>query len=202
MHQKNDAGISLTEKIKRVREVTNASIAECKKAIEQCDGDEKAAAEVLKKKGMLIADKKKDRTTKVGIVEVYMHSNKKLAAVVEVRCETDFVAKSEDFQRFAHDVAMQIAALKPSYIKPADVPSEIVEDLRAIYRKEFENIKKPANIIEQIIEGKIQKRMEEICLLPQPFVKNNDMTIEDLMKETIAKFGENIEIGRFCMIEA
>ncbi|MFA6908974.1 MAG: elongation factor Ts [Patescibacteria group bacterium] len=202
MHQKNSVNLSLTDKIKRVREVTNASIAEVKKAIEQCNGDEAAAAEVLKKKGMMIADKKKERTTKVGIVEVYMHSNKKLAAVVEVRCETDFVAKSEDFQRFAHDVAMQIAALKPSYIKASDVPTEIVDDLRAIYRKEFENIKKPPEIIEQIVEGKIQKRMEEICLLPQPFVKNNDMTIEDLMKETIAKFGENIEIGRFCMIEA
>jgi elongation factor Ts len=190
-----------TEKIQSLRKLTGASIQECKKCLEENDWSEDKAAVALRKKGLLFAAKKQERTTKTGVVEVYVHPNKKLAAMVEVRCETDFVAKSEEFQKFGHEIAMQLAAMRPSYIKPSDVPTEILEDLKAIFRREFENVKKPANIVEQIIEGKIAKRLEEICLLKQPYVKDNDMTIEDLMKGTIAKFGENIEIARFHIIE-
>lgn len=190
-----------TEKIQNLRRLTGASIQECKKCLEENNWNEDKAAVALRKKGLLFAEKKQERTTKTGVVEVYVHPNKKLAAMVEVRCETDFVAKSEEFQKFGHEIAMQLAAMKPSYIKPADVPMEILEDLKAIFRREFENVKKPANIIEQIIDGKIAKRLEEICLLKQPYVKDNDMTIEDLLKGTIAKFGENIEIARFHIIE-
>ena len=192
---------NITEKVQSLRKLTGTSIQECKKALEENGWDEEKAAQALRKKGLLFAEKKQERTTKTGIVSVYMHPNKKLAAMVEVRCETDFVAKSEEFQNFAHEIAMQLAAMKPSYVKPTEVPVEILEDLKAIFRREFENVKKPANIVEQIIDGKIAKRLEEICLLKQPFVKDNDVTIEELVKGTIAKFGENIEIARFHIIE-
>ena len=192
---------NLMVKVQGLRKITGASISECRKAVEESNGDEKTAIEILRKKGLKIASKKQERATKTGIITAYLHPNKMLAAMVEVRCETDFVAKSEEFQKFAHDIAMQIAAMKPSYVKAEDVPQEIVENLKSIYRKEFENMKKPVDITEKIVEGKIFKRFEETCLLNQLFVKNNDFTIEDILKETIAKFGENIEIGKFCLIE-
>lgn len=190
-----------TKSIQKIREETGASIMDCKRALEKSGGDEKIAIQILQSEGKLKAQKKSNRKTKEGIVESYIHSNKKMGVLVELRCETDFVAKNEEFQKLAHDIAMHIAASNPLYLKPEDIPPEIIENQKAIFMKELENIKKPKKIIDEIIDGKMNKYFSEICLLNQPFIKDLDKTINDLIQESIAKMGENIEIGRFVRFE-
>ena len=189
------------DQIKQLRDETDVSITECKKAIEQTQGDLEKAKEILRKWGMELADKKGSRAANQGIIETYIHMNKKIGVLVEVRCETDFVARSEDFKTLCHNIALHIAGMKPLYVKPEDISEEILNKEREIYKEQFAKTKKPENIMDQIIEGKIAKYKQELCLLTQGFVKTPDKTINDLIKEAIGKLGENIIVKRFTRYE-
>ncbi len=184
--------------IAELREQTGAGILDCKQALEESGGDMEKAAEILRKKGQKVMDKKSGRETKEGLVHAYIHSNGKIGAMVEVNCETDFVARNEEFQEFVHDLAMHIAAASPLYISPEDVPEEKIEKEKDIIKEQMVDEAKPAEVIDKIVEGKINKFFEEVCLLKQPYIKDEDITIEDLLKDKIAKIGENIKIGNFC----
>ena len=187
--------------VKDLRGSTGASIMECRNALAQSKGDLEKAIEYLRKRGKEKAAKKADRTTVEGVVASYIHSNQKIGAIVEVFCETDFVAKNSEFQELAHDLAMHIAAANPKYLSLEKIDPEDKEDFEKFVREELSSEKKPADIIEKIVEGKVKKHFEEISLLAQPFVKNPDMTVEDLIKEKIAKIGENIQVGNFARFE-
>lgn len=189
------------DQIKQLREETNVSVIQCKKALEETNGDIEKAKEVLRKWGEDLAGKKANRETNQGIIEAYIHSNKKIGVLVDIRCETDFVARSEDFKNLAHNLCLHIAATNPYYIKPEDVPEQELRGEREIYKEQFAGTGKPEEIVEKIIEGKIKKYKEEICLLTQPFVKEPDKTVQDVLNEYIAKLGENIIVKRFVRFE-
>lgn len=189
------------EQIQSLRSKTGVSIMDCKRALEEADGDENEALNILKKKGKLVAEKKGTRVTGAGIIESYIHPNKKIGVLLELRCETDFVAKNSDFFNLAHDLVMHIAAASPKYLKSEDIPQEIIDEEKSIFLAQVADIDKPANIKEGIIDGKLKKRFSEICLLEQAFVKNPDQTVRDLITESIARIGENIEVGRFMRYE-
>lgn len=183
--------------IKQLREKTGAGILDCQKALKEANGDFEKAIEILRKKGQKVALNKQKRIMREGVIDAYIHSNKKIGVLIEVTCETDFVSRNPEFREFVHDLAMQIAAVNPQWIAPEDVPAEIIEKEREIYREELKTEKKSAQVIEKIIEGKLQKFYTETCLFKQPFIKNDKIIIEDLLKEKIAKMGENIKIQRF-----
>jgi len=185
------------EDIQKLREETQAPIMECKKALEETKGDFNKAKEILKKKGELRAIKKQTGETLAGIIDGYIHSNGQVAALVELRAETDFVSRNADFKQLAHDLAMHIAAMNPLYLSQENIPDEELEKKREEYLKEFENEKKPKEILEKIIEGKLNKDFGELCLMNQIFIKDETKKISDLIKEATAKFGEKIEIKRF-----
>ncbi len=185
------------EDIQKLREETQAPIMECKKALEETKGDFNKAKEILKKKGELRAIKKQTGETLAGIIDGYIHSNGQVAALVELRAETDFVSRNADFKQLAHDLAMHIAAMNPVYLSQENIPDEELEKKREEYLKEFENEKKPKEILEKIIEGKLNKDFGELCLMNQIFIKDETKKISDLIKEATAKFGEKIEIKRF-----
>jgi len=185
------------EDIQKLREETQAPIMECKKALEEAKGDFDKAKEILKKKGELRAIKKQTGETLAGIIDGYIHSNGQVAALVELRAETDFVSRNADFKQLAHDLAMHIAAMNPVYLSQENIPDEELEKKREEYLKEFENEKKPKEILEKIIEGKLNKDFGELCLMNQIFIKDETKKISDLIKEATAKFGEKIEIKRF-----
>ncbi|MFA6193560.1 MAG: translation elongation factor Ts [Parcubacteria group bacterium] len=187
--------------VKDLRGSTGASIMECRNALAQSKGDFEKAIEYLRKRGKEKAAKKADRTTAEGVVASYIHSNRKIGAIVEVFCETDFVAKNSEFQELAHDLAMHIAAANPKYLSLEKIDPKDKEDFEKFVREELSSEKKPADIIEKIVEGKVKKHFEEISFLAQPFVKNPDTTVEDLIKEKIAKIGENIQVGNFARFE-
>jgi len=187
--------------IKQLREETGVSITECKKALEEANEDLEKAKEVLRKWGKKLAEKKSSRETKEGLIESYIHPNQKIGVILDIRCETDFVRKSEQFKKLAHDLTLQIAGMKPSYIKPEDVPEDLIAREREIYKEQFSKSGKPEKIMQGIIEGKIKKHLEEICLISQPFVKNPDKTVQDLINDAIAKLGENIIVKRFTRYE-
>ncbi len=189
------------EDIQKLREETQAPIMECKKALEEAKGDFNKAKEILKKKGELRAIKKQEGETSAGIIDGYIHSNGQVAALVELRAETDFVSRSADFKQLAHDLAMHIAAMNPVYLSSNDIPKEELEKKKEDYLKEFENEKKPKEILEKIIQGKLTKDFEELCLMNQTFIKDETKKISDLIKEATAKFGEKIEIKRFIRFE-
>lgn len=189
------------DQVRQLREKTGASMMECKKALEESEGDEARALNILREKGRNIALKKLARETKQGIIESYIHSNGKVGVLLELNCETDFVARNREFRELAHDLAMHIAGMNPQYLSPKDIPEEVIWAERDIYKKQFSDSGKPPEVIDQIIEGKIKKYSEEISLLTQPFVKNPDITVADLIQEKIAKLGENIKIGRFVRYE-
>lgn len=189
------------KEIAELRARTGIGMMECKKALEEAGGDQEKAIEVLRKKGIAKAAKRAERETKNGIVEAYIHGAGNIGVMVEVLAETDFVAKNDEFKEFAHDVALHIAAMNPKYISKENIPASEMEKEKSIYFAEVEASGKPANIAEKIVEGKINKYAEEICLLSQPFVKNPDMTVGDLLTEKISKIGENIVISRFCRFE-
>ncbi len=184
-----------------LRARTGSGMMDCKKALEEANGDAEKAIEVLRKKGMAKAAKKADREAKEGVIESYVHSNGKIGVLVEVLSETDFVAKNDEFKEFAHDVALHIAAMNPRYLKPEDVNPDEVAKEKAIYLEEVKASGKPAEIAEKIVEGKIRKFTEEGALLRQPFVKDPSKTIEELLNEKIAKIGEKLEIKRFVRFE-
>lgn len=183
--------------VMQLREQTGAGILDAKKALEESGDDLTKAAELLRKKGAVKAASKSDRETHEGVVHAYIHAGGKVGALVEVLCETDFVARNEQFQAFVHDIAMHVAAANPLYVRPEDVPEEVIEKEKEIAKEHMAGENKPAEIIEKILGGKINKYFEETCLLKQAFVKDDSVTIEELLKGQIAKIGENIQIKRF-----
>lgn len=194
--------MSVTAKeIAELRAKTGIGMMECKKALEEASGDETKALEILKKRGIAKAEKRADRETKNGVIESYIHSNGRLGVIVEVLAETDFVAKNEEFKEFAHDVALHIAAMNPKFIGRKDVPDEIVAKEKEDLADQMKDSGKPADIVEKIVSGKMDKFYSEVCLLDQPFVKDDKVTIGELLNEKIAKIGEKIEISRFSRLE-
>lgn len=181
--------------VMQLREQAGAGVLESKKALEEAGGDIAAAIDILRKSGALKAAKKSDRATGEGLVHAYIHGGGKVGVLVEVLCETDFVARNPEFEELAHDLAMQIAATNPGYVRPDEVPAELVEKEKAIYMDDVSG--KPENIVEKIVEGKLQKWYSDICLLKQKFIKDEDLTIEDVVKSKISKLGENIQVRRF-----
>ena len=184
--------------IKELRERTGAGILDCKKALEKTGGDIDKAVEELRKMGIAKADKKLSRETKEGIIESYIHPGAKLGVLVELNCETDFVANTKEFKELAHNIAMQIAAQAPSFVKREDIPQEVLEKEKEIYREQLKNSGKPKHVIEKIVEGKLEKFYEEACLYEQAYIKDPSITVEELIKTHIAKFGENIRVKRFA----
>ena len=183
--------------VSELRAMTGAGIVDCKKALEEAGGDLAAAAELLRKKGIVKAASKSERHTSEGLVYAYIHGNGKVGAMVEVLCETDFVARTDGFKELCHELALQIAAMNPLYVSSADVPDEVVEKEKAIYAEEFAGSSKPADVVAKIIEGKLSKWYSDVCLMHQAYIKDEDKTVEEMVKEAIAKTGENILVKRF-----
>ena len=184
--------------VMQLREKTGAGIMDCKGALTECDGDMDKALDFLRKKGLATAAKRAGRAMTEGIVESYIHMDSKLGVLVEVNCETDFVAKNDDFKAFAKNIAMHIAATNPVGIRPEDVPEEIIAKEKEIYHGQVLEMGKPEKIADKIVEGKLQKYFKENCLMDQAYVRNPEMTVADLLNELIAKIGENISIKRFA----
>lgn len=191
----------MLDKIKTLREQTGVSLQECKKALEEAEGDIEKALSILKKASLKTAEKKSERETGAGIIEAYVHLNGKVGVLVDLRSETDFVAKNPEFKELAHNIALQIAALKPKFVSRADIPANVKEDLEEVFKKDVKDMKKPPEIIQKIIEGKMESVYKEEILLEQPFVKQQDITVSDMLKSAIQKFGENIKISRFIRFE-
>jgi elongation factor Ts len=186
--------------VKELREKSGAPMMDCKKALAECQGDVAKAEEYLRKKGISGAAKKQGRITAEGLVGTYVH-NGKIGVIVEVNCETDFVARNEDFQQLVKDIAMQIAAAKPEYVRREEVPPEVLEKEKEIQRHQLKEQKKPEAIWEKIIAGKLEKFYETYCLLDQPWIKDDKKKIQDLITEKIAKIGENLAVRRFARFE-
>ncbi len=181
--------------VMQLREQTGAGVLDAKKALEETGGDIAKAIEFLRKSGALKAAKKSDRATNEGMVHAYIHGGGKVGVLLEIVCETDFVARNPVFEELAHDIAMQIAATNPLYIKPEDIPAETVEKEKSIYAEE--TVGKPANIVGKIVQGKLDKWYSDVCLMRQAFIKDEGMTIEDVVKGKISMLGENIQVRRF-----
>ena len=189
--------ITVTQ-IKELREASGAGVLDSREALRQSGGDFDRAMTYLREKGLVAASKKEGRAASDGVIGSYVHHNNRVAVIAEVNSETDFVARTEEFQALAQDLAMHIAMANPRYLDTKDVPQEVLDAERAIYRKEAEATGKPAEIIEKIVEGKINKFYDEVCLLRQPYIKDDKVRIEDLIKQAISKLGENIVIHRFA----
>jgi len=190
-----------SQMVKELRDKTNAGMMDCKKALGETEGDMEKAVDLLRQKGLAVAAKRADRATSEGVVECYIHAGGKLGVMVEIGCETDFVAKTDDFQSFAKDIAMHVAAVCPVAVTREEVPAEMVEREKEIYINQAKESGKPDSIIEKIVTGKIEKYLSEICLMDQKFVKNPDLSIQDLLNELIAKMGENISVKRFARFQ-
>lgn len=187
------------EDLVKLRELTGAGMMDCSKALKEANGDLKEAQDIIRKRGLDIAKKKSSREAKEGQIISYIHGGGKLGVLLEINCESDFVARNESFQGFARDVAMQIAAAHPLYVSPEEIPADVMAKEKAIFEEAVAG--KPDNVKEKILEGKLGKRYEEICLLNQKFIKDDSKTIQDFLNETIAKIGENIIIRRFVRFE-
>jgi elongation factor Ts len=187
--------------VKELREKTGAGMMACKKALEETGGNLEEAINYLRIKGISDADKKSQRETSQGLVDCYIHGGGKIGVLVEVNCETDFVARTDEFREFVRDIAMHICASAPKYISKEDVPANVIESEKNIYIERAKESGKPAHIIEKIVEGQIEKYIKGICLLTQNYIKNPDITVEEYIKEKIAKFGENIKVSRFARFE-
>ena len=183
--------------VKTLREMTGAGMMDCKKALSEADGDMEKAIEYLRMKGLQKVEKKAGRQTQEGLVQAYIHPGSRLGVLVEINCETDFVARTDDFQSFVKDVAMQIAAAKPIVVDRAQVDPDTVEKEKEIYRAQAREQGKPENILDRFVTGKLEKFYQDVCLLEQAFVKDPNKTIRDLLNEKIARLGENIIIKRF-----
>jgi len=187
--------------VKELRVKTGAGMMDCKEALTASDADFEKAIDYLRKKGMSAATKRSSKAAKDGIIASYIHMGGKIGVLAEVNCETDFVAKTNDFQTFAKDVAMHIAAANPLYVRPEEIPDEVIEREKEIYRSQSLAEKKPEKIWDKIIDGKLKKYYEDVCLVNQKFIKNTDITIETLVNNMIAKTGENIVIRRFIRFQ-
>jgi len=186
-----------TSTIKELREKTGVGIMDCKAALSECNGDIEKAIDYLRKKGIATAKKRGGRATSQGQVQAYIHAGGKIGVLVEANCETDFTGKTEDFTNFVKDIAIQVAATNPAAIDRDSVPADVLEREKEIYASQAQALGKPEKVVEKIVEGKLNKFYSEACLLEQPFVKNPDITVQDLLNELIAKTGENIVIRRF-----
>lgn len=189
------------ETIKKLREETGISLGDCKKALEESNGDISLAKEYLKKRGAAVALKKTEREASAGIIDSYIHSNKRLGVLLEINCETDFVARGEEFQNLAHEVCLQIASMKPIYLKEEEIPQSVLEKEKEIITEQVKEMNKPAEVLEGIIKGKLEKYKKEVCLLDQLWIKDDSKTIQSLINEYIAKIGENIIVKRFVIYE-
>jgi elongation factor Ts len=187
--------------VKELRQMTGAGILECRNVLVETQGDMEKATQILRERGMAKAAKKMDREASEGLIGHYIHAGSRVAALVEVNCETDFVALTPEFQDFTHDIAMQVVASRPRYVSVEDVPADVIEAEKADYRQQFLDQGKPERILDRIVEGKLRKFYEEVCLLEQPFIKDDDKTVGTLLTEMIAKLGENIVIRRFARLE-
>lgn len=186
-----------SEQVKLLREKTGAGMMDCKKALTESGGDMEKAVDYLRKKGAATAEKRADRTTNQGVVEAYIHAGGRIGAMVEVNCETDFVAKTDDFRVLARDLAMQIAAMNPQYTDREDVPKDVLDREMDIYRTQAKNDKKPEPMIDRIATGKLEKYFQDSCLLEQTFIKDSGKTVKDLILDLTAKTGEKVTIRRF-----
>ena len=189
------------DQIKQIREETGVSPIEIKKALNEAKGDEEKAKELLRIWGKTSADKKTARETNAGIIDYYLHPNLKTGVLLAIRCESDFVAKSQDFKNLAHEICLQIAAMKPLFVSENDIPKEVLDSEEKIYKEQLRDSGKPTNISKQIIEGKLKKYKESVSLLSQPWVKENSRTIKNLVEEVVSKIGENVEVKKFCRYE-
>ncbi len=187
--------------VKALRETTGAGMMDCKKALVETDGNMEKAVEYLREKGLAAAAKKSGRIAAEGVVESYIHMGGRIGVLIEVNCETDFVAKTEQFRSFVRDIAMQVAATNPPYLKREDVPEEIIEKEKEILRVQALNEGKPEKIVDKMVMGRIEKYYKENCLMEQPFVKDGDKTVTDVVKGMIATLGENITVRRFTRYE-
>jgi elongation factor Ts len=193
--------MSQIELIKELRSKTGAGVSACKKALQESNNNVEEAQEYLRKKGLQKAKSKSSRSTSEGLIGNYVHLNGKIGVMVEVKCETDFVARTDDFKELAHNLALHIAASSPTYVSREDIPENVIEKEKEIYQEQLKDEKKPANIMEKIIQGKLEKFYEENCLLEQPFVKDTNLTIQELLGTYVNKLGENIQIGKFIRLE-
>ena len=189
------------EQVKELREMTGAGMMECKKVLEEANGDKEKAAELLRERGVVKAAKKAGRIAAEGLVESYIHGDGRIGVLVEVNIETDFAAKNPEFREFVKDVAMQIAATKPEYVRREDVPAEVIEKEKEIIKAQAINEGKPEAVAEKIVAGRIDKFYEEVCLLEQDFIKDPDKKVQEVLTEKISSIGENITIRRFVRFE-
>ncbi len=187
--------------VKQLREKTGAGILDCQKALRETDDDMGKAVDYLRQKGLAAAEKKAGRQTNQGVIGAYVHAGSRIGVLVEVNCETDFVARNEEFQSLVKDLCLQVAASRPSFVKREEVPAEVVEKERVIYRGLAKELGKPEAAWPKIVEGKLEKFYEEQCLLEQPFIRDTNITIKDLVAQKIAKIGENITVRRFTRYE-
>ena len=190
-----------TEMVKDLRQRTGAGIIDCKTALHEAKGDVEGAIEYLRRKGLATAAKKAGRIATDGLVSSYIHAGGKMGVLVEVNCETDFVARTEDFQGFVKNIAMHVAAANPQYIRREDVPVEVKEKEKRIYRDQARDSGKPEKVIDKIVEGKLERFFSEACLLEQTFIRDSDLTVREVLEATIAKVGENISIRRFARFQ-
>ncbi|MFN7954637.1 MAG: translation elongation factor Ts [bacterium] len=187
--------------VKKLRDMTGAGMMDCKKALGETGGDFEKAVDYLRKKGIASAEKRAGRDATEGIIQHYVHFDQKKGCLVEVNCETDFVARTDVFQAFAKDVALHVVAKRPAYLKAEDIPAEVLEREKAIHREQAAASGKPPQVIEKIIEGRLAKFYEEVCLLNQAFVKDDSKTVGDMVKELAGKLGENVQVRRFVVYE-
>lgn len=183
--------------VKVLREKTGAGILDCQNALKESGDDVEKAIEHLRKKGLVTAQKKAGRETNEGLISAYIHPGNRIGVLVEVNCETDFVARNEEFQAFVKDIALQIAASKPTYVKREDIPADVIEKEKTIYQAQAKEMGKPDAALAKIVEGKLERYYQEACLLEQPYIRDASVTIKDLLTQKIAKIGENISIRRF-----
>jgi elongation factor Ts len=187
--------------VKQLREETEISLAECRKALEESQGNIAEAKEYLKKRGQAVAAKKTERAVGNGIIDTYVHSNKRMGVMLEINCETDFVARSDDFKNLAHEICLQIASMRPLYVREEEIPEEVLNKEKSLYEEQAKSMNKPAEIVEGIIKGKLEKFKKDFCLVNQLWIKDDTKTIQSFINEVIAKTGENIVVKRFITYE-
>jgi len=190
-----------TAMVKELREETGAGVLDCRNALQEMDGDFDKAVEYLRQEGLAAVAKRADRAADEGTIGNYVHAGSRVAALVEVNCETDFVAMTDDFLALAHDLAMQVVAAKPKYLLPEDIPAEVIEAEKEEYRAQMGDLGKPEHVIDKIVEGKLQKYYQEVCLMQQPFIKDEGLIVQDVVTQAAAKLGENIVVRRFVRFE-
>ena len=190
-----------SQMVKELREKTNAGMMDCKKPLTDTDGDMEKAVDLLRQKGLAVAAKRAGKETREGVIEAYIHAGGKIGVMVEVACETDFVAKTDDFKAFARNIAMHVAAVSPLAVSRDEIPAEVVQREKDIYINQALESGKPQQIAEKMVAGKMEKFLAEVCLLEQKYVKNPDLSVQDLLNELVAKMGENISIKKFARFQ-